>query len=240
MEYKLKSNVTDFRNRFGYNSTEPINYCSLLQRLDILTLFKPLSENFSGLSIKNEENRFMLVNCNHTLGRQNFTIGHELFHLYYDQTFIPHKCNTGLFPKKDVNEYKADIFASHLLLPEDGIMQLIPDEELAKDQIKLATLLKIEQTYGSSRAALLTQLEKMNLISRTFRSSHLNTIKTSARQYGYSSELYETTPEKTILGTYGTLANKLYEKDQISEGHYLELMLAIGVDVNEIVNNEED
>lgn len=240
MEYRLKSNVVDFRNRFGYNSTEPINFISLLQKLDVLTIFKPLSDDFSGLSIKNAENRFMLVNSNHSLGRQNFTIGHELYHLFYDNEFVPHKCQTGLFPKKNTNERMADIFASHLLLPEDGITRLIPDEEMGKDTIKLAPLLKIEQTYGSSRAALLTQLEKMGLTSRVFDEKYLKSVKTGARQHGYSTELYDHTAEKAILGTYGSLANKLFEKDQISESNYQELMLSIGIDVNEIVSDEED
>lgn len=240
MEYRLKSYVADFRNRFGYNSTEPVNFTSLLQKLDIVTVFKPLSEDFSGLSIKNGDNRFILINSNHSVGRQNFTVGHELYHLFYDKEFIPHKCQTGLFPKKDANERMADIFASHLLLPEEGILQLIPEDELEKDQVKLSTLLKIEHTFGSSRAALLNQLSKMDLASRSFVEKYATRIKTGARQHGYSTELYEHTAEKAILGTFGSLANKLYENDQISKGHYQELMLSIGFDLNEIVTDEDD
>ena len=239
MEYRLKSYVTDFRSRFGYNSTEPVNFISLLQKLDIIALFRPLSEGFSGLSIKSGENRFILVNSQNSVGRQNFTIGHELYHLYYDKEFIPHKCQTGLFPKKDINERMADLFAAYLLLPEDGITRLIPEEEMGKDLINLATLLKIEQTFGSSRGALLKQLEKMELASKFFIEKYSVQIKTGARLYGYPTDLYEPTPERAILGTYGSLANKLYEKERISEGHYLELMSSIGVDIFEIFKDEE-
>jgi len=240
MEYRLKSYVTDFRSVVGYNSTEPINFNSLLRRLDLLTVFKPLSDSFSGLSIKSGESRFMLVNSDHSLGRQNFTIGHELYHLYYDKEFTPHKCQTGQFPKKNANERMADIFASNLLLPEDGILRLIPEEELGSNKILLATILKIEQTYGSSRAALLNQLSKMELVSKSFVERYSSHIKTGAHQHGYSTELYESTAERTILGTYGSLANKLFENDQISEGHYQELMLAIGIDLSEILSDEKD
>ena len=240
MEYRLKSNVADFRNRVGYNGTEPINFVSLLKKLDILTIFKKLSDDFSGLSMIDAESRFMLVNSNHSMGRQNFTICHELYHLYYDKNFTPHKCKTGLFPKKDINERMADIFASHLLLPEDGITQLIADDELGKDKIRLATLLKIEQTYGSSRKALLYQLSKMELASSSFIENYSKQVKAGAHQYGYSTELYETTAERAIVGAYGTLANKLFENEQISESHYQELMLSIGIDVNEIVPDEDN
>ncbi len=240
MEYKLKSYVAEFRNRFGYNSIEPIDFKSLLQRLDIITVFKPLSENFSGLSYKSDDNHFMLINCNHSLGRQNFTIGHELYHLYYDKTFSSHICQTGLFPKKNLNETMADIFASHLLLPTDGIIRLIPEEEQEKDLISLSTLLKIEQTYQSSRAALLKQLIKLDLASKNFEEKFSTQIKGTAVLYGYTTELYEKTAEHAILGTYGSLANKLFQKDKITESLYQELMLSIGIDVNEIILDEED
>jgi Zn-dependent peptidase ImmA (M78 family) len=239
MEYKLRSNVADFRNRFGYNGFEPINFNSLLQRLDIITIFKPLSENFSGLSLKNGEERFMLVNCNHPVGRQNFTIGHELYHLYYDKEFLPHICQTGLFPKKNVNERMADIFSSYLLLPDDGIFRLIPEEEIGKDLITLSTLLKIEQTYGSSRAALLKQLIKMDLLSKSFEEKYILQVKLGAQQYGYSTDLYKGSEERSILGTYGSLANKLYQNNRISESLFNELMLSIGIDMNELVPDEE-
>lgn len=238
MKYLLKSQVLDFRNKWGYNSSEPIDFISLLQRLDLLTVFKPLSDDFSGLSFKLDESRFMLINSNHSLGRQNFTIGHELYHLYYDKEFTPHKCHTGRFPKKDSAERMADIFASYLLLPEEGILQIIPEKELGKDQIRLATLLKIEQTYGSSRSALLYQLSKMDLATNQYVERYTTQVKTGAHQHGYSIELYEPTKEKAILGTFGSLALKLFENDQISESHYHELMLSIGVDVSEMMADE--
>jgi Zn-dependent peptidase ImmA (M78 family) len=240
MEQKLKALATEFRNQFGYNSTEPINYLSLLQRLDVLTVFKPLNDDFSGLSYKDGENRFMMVNSTQSVGRQNFTIVHELYHLYYDKNFIPHKCKTGIFPRKNQNEFWADIFASHLLLPTDGIARMIPDDEYDKDSIRLGTLLKIEQTYRSSRAALLAQLGKMGLASKAYKEEYSTGVKSSALHYGYSTDLYEPSAETKVVGAYGNLANRLYEEDKISEGHYRELLMAIGVDINEIREDEED
>lgn len=239
MDYKTRIDTMDFRNRYGYNVTEPINFISLLNRLDILAIFKPLSEDFSGISIKIDNNRFMMVNCDHSLGRQNFTIAHELYHLYFDKSFEPHKCQTGLFPKNKPGERIADNFAAQLLLPEEGLLQLIPENELEKDKIQLSTILKLEQTYGSSRLALLNQLGKMELTSKGFAEKYQTSVKTIARQHGYSIDLYEPTAEKAILGTYGSLATKLFEKEQISESHYLELMMSIGVDVNETSIDDE-
>lgn len=121
MQFKLKAHAANFRSRFGYSNTEPIDFKNLLRKLDILTVFYPSGVDFSGLCINVEDNRFILVNSSQSIGRQNFTICHELYHLFYDTDFTPHKCQTGRFPKKDGSELKADLFASHLLLPEDGI-----------------------------------------------------------------------------------------------------------------------
>lgn len=238
MEHKLKSHAVEFRNRFGYNSSEPVDFIGLLQQLDIITVFRNC-EDFSGLSMQKGENLFILVNAKHPIGRQNFTICHELYHLFFDPSFKTHKCDVGHFPKKNKNERMADIFASHLLIPEDGISRMIPDEEDGKDKITLATLLKIEQTYKCSRTALLMQLLKMKYISNDFKIKYSKNVKAGAIKHGYSIDLYEEGKEKALLGTYGSLAHKLYNEDKISEGHFNELMLAIGVDINEINNNND-
>lgn len=240
MEHRLKAQAIAFRNNYGYNSAEPVNFISLLRRIDILTVFKPLSEDFSGLSIRVGDDRFILINSNQSVGRQNFTICHEIYHLFYDPDFVPHRCKTGMFPAKNNAERFADIFASNLLLPEEGIIRLIPDDEMERDKIKLATILKIEQTFGSSRLALLNQLLKLKLISKDLFVHFSTGVKSGARQFGYSTELYEASDKIRVLGTYGTLANRLYEENKITEGHYSELLMAIGVDINEITADEED
>lgn len=239
MEFKLKAYAANFRSRFGYSSTEPIDFKNLLRRIDILTVFYPSGTDFSGLSIIVEENRFILVNSSQSVGRQNFTICHELYHLFYDTSFTPHKCQTGRFPKRDSSELKADLFASYLLLPEDGVTNMIPEPEMVLNGIQLATLLKIEQTYSTSRMALLLRLLNMKLITQTTVDKYSANVLRNARQYGYSCDLYTSTDEKEIIGPYGTLANKLFDEDKISEGHYRELLAAIGIDINEIMTNEE-
>jgi len=239
MEFKLKALAANFRNRFGYSNTEPIDFKSLLWKLDILTVFSPLGDDFSGLSIKVVDEMFILVNSSQSVGRQNFTICHELYHLFYDTDFVPHKCQAGRFPKNG-SELKADLFASYLLLPEDGITNMIPESEMYNDSIQLSTLLKIEHTYGSSRMALLVRLLRMKLVTQTTIEKYSVNILRNARQYGYLCDLYTHTNEKLIIGPYGTLANKLFDENKISEGHYRELLAAIGIDINEISIDEEN
>ncbi|HEY4786905.1 MAG TPA: transcriptional regulator, partial [Bacteroidales bacterium] len=63
----LQKKANLFRERNGISGSEAIRLKSLLLKLNVLTLFKPLTEGFSGMSLKiNDNSRFMLVNSNHS------------------------------------------------------------------------------------------------------------------------------------------------------------------------------
>ena len=153
-KFIIERQVSEFRTDNGLSSSEPITLKSLLLKLNVLTIFRPLSENFSGMCLKdNSGHRFMLINSNQPRGRQHFTIAHELYHLFIEEKPTPHKCNPGY--SKNKVEQNADMFASSLLMPEAGICQLIPETELNTRNISIATILKLEHYFSVSRSALL-------------------------------------------------------------------------------------
>ena len=119
--------ANQFRIDQGLGSSEPVNLKSLFIKLGIVAVFKKMSEPFSGMSIKVNNNSFILINSNHPVGRQNLTICHEFFHLYVQDNFQSKTCNTGEFNIKDKTEYEADRFAAFFLMPEDGVLNLIPE-----------------------------------------------------------------------------------------------------------------
>jgi Zn-dependent peptidase ImmA (M78 family) len=222
----------EFRQENGLNNTEPILLKSILLSNNVLTLFKPLSGSFSGMAIKSADKRFILVNSNHSIGKQHFTIAHELYHLFKQPDFKFRSCVTGRFDKTaDINEYHADLFAAELLLPEDGIYKQIPDEELTKDKIQLPTLIKLEQYFSSSRAALLYRLKSLGLISKIKYDEFSVDVKRQAINHGFDTRLYEKGNEGVVIGQYGQIAKELYDKDVISESFYMSLMMDIGKDI---------
>ena len=243
MKVKLKKDAIEFRNELGYGITDAVNLNSLLIKLDIIAVFKRLSNNFSGMaiSITKPEKKFILINSDHSIGRQSFSICHELFHLYKDEDFQPHHSSAGDFDKRAKNEYYADIFASYFLLPEEGILSLIPDKQLAKDKIAIDTILKIEHYFRSSRSALLYRLKELNIISSSYYDTHSQNVKLIAKLYGYSTELYEPGNDGKVIGNYGSIAKSLFDEEKISEGHYISLMKDIGIDVfNDNSNDSQD
>lgn len=220
-----------FRGEIGISLNEPISIKSVLRKLNILTIYKPLSEKFYGISLKSNSNYcFILINSETTKGRQHYTIAHELYHLFYDDNPEPHICsdeNGG----KSSSEKNADAFAAALLMPQNGIMQFISLEEIVSKNIKLATIIKLEQYFSVSRSSLLFRLKSLNLLSEHALSALQNiSVKESAKQYGYDTSLYCKGNENLVIGDFGEKARTLYENGTISEGHYLELLNLISND----------
>jgi Zn-dependent peptidase ImmA (M78 family) len=244
-DFTAEKQANDFRQKNGFNLTEAIRIKSILQKNNILTVFLPLASDFSGMAVKIGESektkRFLLVNSSHTLGRQHFTICHELYHLYYQSNFTSSKNNVGAFNKNgDPEEYKADLFASFLLLPTAGISQIIPEPEFSKNKITLKTILAIEHYYSCSRSALLNRLKHMGLIDNELMESFsINKIK-NAVLYGYNKDLYLPGNSGVVIGDYGTIARDLFEKGIVSESAYFSLLEDLGFDLSELDNKTDN
>lgn len=233
-----------FRRKYGISEEAAFRTKSLLTKLDVLTVFRPLGQQFSGMAIKVKEGeqvfRFMLVNSQSTIGKQNFTICHELYHLYVQDNFEHQVCITGKFDKKaDKEEYNADLFAAYLLMPKEGILALIPEQELKKkDAISLSTVVRLEQYLSCSRSALLYRLKELDLISSSTYDFYATGVKHSALERGYGTSLYEPGNEGLVIGGYGEMAKALFDQEKISESHYHSLLMDIGVDVERLMEEE--
>ena len=225
----VESQVSRFRQYSGMSDSEPVNLKSLLLKLNVLTLYRPLSESFSGMSLKGDQHRFMLINSNQPRCRQHFTIAHELYHLFMEYNPIPHRCQED--GKKSESEQCADAFALIFLMPADGVRQMISAEELKSGSISLASVLRLGHYFGTSHTAVLNRLSDLNIIGRKER-SYLSAVavKKASREYGYDTTLYESGNSGLVIGDFGEKARKLFEADKISEGHYHELLHKIGID----------
>lgn len=224
----IDNQVLDFRKKAGLGSSDAVSLKRLLLRLNVLTVFRPLSNTFYGMSLRSGEKRFMLINSNNPVCRQNFTIAHELYHLFVEDNSVPHNCGTP--GKRTDSERCADAFALRLLMPADGIRQMIPLEELLAGEVSMATLLRIEHYFSTSHTATLNRLYDLKLISSQLQKSYSQRpIKQTAREYGYNPALYEAGNHNLIIGDFGEKARKLFEEGKISEGHYFELLHKIGI-----------
>jgi Zn-dependent peptidase ImmA (M78 family) len=231
----LEKAASEFRGKYGYNTINPIRIKSLLQQLNVLTIFRKMDETFSGMSLKIGEDKFILINSEHSLGRQHFTIFHELYHLYVQKDFEHIICENSIDKKEEVN---ANLFAANLMLPREGLLKFIPDDELKKDSITLGTILGLEQYYSCSHKAMLIRLEHLHLIGKSQKERFEVDIKSAAKQYGYNISLYEAGNDEFVIGDYGVKAKKLFDENLISKAHYLELMKDLGIDLGDNSNSD--
>ncbi|MCU7491351.1 MAG: ImmA/IrrE family metallo-endopeptidase [Ignavibacteria bacterium] len=227
----IKKAAIEFRELKGFGSCDSIDTHKLLKDNNVITVFRKLDPDFSGMALKADEMNFILINASHSIGRQNFTILHEMYHLFIQTSFSSMLCNAGAFDKQQGIEYEADWFAVNALMPEQGILERIPASELKKN-ISLATILDIEQYFACSRSALLIQLKEMNLITSEQFHEFKNKVKYNAKLYGYDTALYNEGNDGMVIGDYGLKARTLFEREFISESNYASLMREIGIDVD--------
>lgn len=211
-----------FRHKAGLSLTEPINTKTLIRKLGITAVYRPLSEKSYGIGCKSASGKmFILINSNSTRGRQHFTIAHELYHLFYEEHPVPHMCDQENSPE----ERNANRFASALLMPKEGLLSIVSSGEITNHNISVATILRLEQYFEVSRNTLLIRLKDVGLVS-SHQLEELKAIpvKDSARSYGYDLSLYEKGNANLVIGDFGEKARRLFEEEKISEGHYEELL----------------
>lgn len=225
-----------FRQEQGVKFDEPVSIHQMLRNKNVVAGFQPLSEGFEGMAIKipnkeKEARLFMLVNTSSVYSRQRFTACHELYHLLYQENFCVSYDTDNDNGKKSIEEQSADYFARCLLLPRDGVLSLIPEEERRRDAISLATILKIEQNFRCSRACLLYKLKEMDFISDAVYGALQHDVIRGAAEYGYPTSLYKPTYSKELLGDYNVKARQLYDLGKISQAKYFGLLYDMGIDL---------
>jgi len=240
LNLECKEKASLFRNEFGFGPNDPIHLRSFLLKQNVISLFKPLSGGFAGMAMIVGGKKFMMVNHNHTLGKQHFTIAHELYHLFIQENFKVQKCVTGLFLKQtDIEEKKADLFAANLLLPDMGVTFLIPKEE-RKGNISAQTIFKIQQVYSVSVKATIFRLVELGFADNSYFETYQNGSTEKIRNLGYDTRLMYSGNQDLTLGDYAVMAQTLFKQEKISESVYLSYLNAVHIDPLQKIENGEE
>lgn len=209
----------------GLNDIDCINLLNeILENLpEITVIFCPISKNTSGICINRNSIQIICINSIMNLGRQRFTLAHELYHLLIEKELKFKICTEN---DKDTSEREANTFASFLLMPEEALKNYI---ELNNIQIwNLDEIIKIEQYFQMSHEAMLIRLKKFGCINEQELQDLMNIkITNTAKQKNFSTELYKppTEIQYTVLGKYINLIDKLNSNNIISSGKRRELLL---------------
>lgn len=238
----LQRRALEVRNQFGVDDTSPIDLVTLVGASlpDLTLVFYPFKEEISGMCIRFAN--LIAINSKSTLGRQAFSIAHELYHYFYDSE------KTTLSYIADHNgtkvEKEANIFASYLLMPDATFTRLYNKlTNNGKTHIDLKQILEIEQHFKVSRSAVLIRLIQEGYITEEASEQYKTNIIKNAKKYGYDTKLYlpiDADKAKTF-GSYLKLALELKDSRRISDGKYEEYLLdAYREDIVFDENGQED
>jgi Zn-dependent peptidase ImmA (M78 family) len=217
------------RKELGEDTTSPIDIFSLAHTITKLTLvFYPMGDHISGMCIKNDSNPVIAINSSMSVGRQRFSMAHELYHLYYDENKQSTVCAIKIGTGNDT-EKAADQFASYFLMPPVALAEAIKKiHGMSTDNLGIKEIVKLEQYFRVSRQALLCRLIEDNKLTPQQAEQFRQGIIRSAVNLGYDDSLYKPLPEDKRYKTYGYYiqqADELLQKGLVSTGKYEQLLL---------------
>jgi len=225
----LCTKALSLRKELGEDTMSPIDIFSLTHSISRLTLvFYPMGENLSGMCIKNNGNPVIAINSSMSVGRQRFSMAHELYHLYYGENKQTTVCAIKIGTGNDT-EKAADQFASYFLIPPVALDESIKKLLGTSKELGIKEIVMLEQFYGVSRQALLFRLTDDNILTVQQANQFRQGVIRSAVNLGYDDTLYKPLPAEKQYKTYGYYiqqAEELFQKGIISSGKYEQLLLS--------------
>jgi Zn-dependent peptidase ImmA (M78 family) len=224
LEVKARQLAIDTRLKLGLQSTEHFDVYRAVSSLGITCVKRPLESSISGATLKTNKVKVILVNSSKTLGHQNFTVAHEIYHCLYDENLVSRACKTESFDRVSDSEQVADLFATHLLMPEDAIFNQLRLRKKLDVKLTLADIINLEQFFGVSRKAMCWRFENLKLITRDENDGCCVNVIQGARLLGKNTDLYKSTDDKAIISDYAEKASEALQKNLITESRYEEIL----------------
>jgi len=169
---RIKMELNEIFDAISYfKSSAPVDVEGLALALQLKVDRQNLSNEICGIIKKKDDKYLIIVNQNHPLTRQRFTIAHEIGHFVYHRSKIGDGIvDNALYRQVPYNgiinyeinardEQSANNFAANLLMPEH-LIESIKNEYNGYDINKLAEKLNV------SIQAIKIRLDNLNLSSK--------------------------------------------------------------------------
>ena len=220
------------RAKLGEDANSPIDIFAIAQDIERLTIvYYPMGENLSGICLKGASgNNVIAINSSMTLGRQRFSLAHELYHLYFDNNMTAicaQKIGVGQETEKE-----ADLFASYFLMPAAALhtkVEMMKSKNSGHD-LSIHDVVRLEQYFQVSHKAAVIRLKQDKLLDADTADAMMQEgVRRLAESMGYSTELYKPLPAEKQYMTYGNYigqAEQVLKRGLVSDGKYEELLLS--------------
>lgn len=185
--------------------TQPIDnsFKTVEKKLGYSIVTKKVSNHISGFQYKIGNKNYIFINNNHTLGRQNHTLWHEVYYLYTRDGKLIDKRGTQNF---SIAEFKADQFASQLLMDKDLVKNYVEENNIlntSKKYFNEEDIIRMLNYFHVSFNDVRTRLEE---IYEDFNEVYFNfdtlvkydELLELTKELGYDSKLLEVPKENYI------------------------------------------
>ncbi|WP_158300508.1 ImmA/IrrE family metallo-endopeptidase [Arthrobacter crystallopoietes] len=181
--------AADFRRDYNLGNA-PINDLSDLieGRLGIDVAIVEMDDGLDGMVLQDPETnqRIISVACTTSMERQRATLAHEVGHLELKDFAEDGVIQCGV---RSAEEIRADSFARHLLVPQQGVTEFLEGLGRARQQLSEGDLAYLVRYFEASPMMVLIQLENAGWLAQGQKEAwkSLSAGKLAAR-YGWSDE----------------------------------------------------
>jgi Zn-dependent peptidase ImmA (M78 family) len=145
----------EFRKSF-LNEDQPIeNSIETLEQLGYLIVKFPTDDLLSGFHINKSGFDCVFINSIHSKGRQYFSAWHECYHAYTGEGGGLSLTSNNEY---DAIEFKADSFASCVLMPEKQVRRYVKHNRINLKYVRYEQLIRMQHYFQVSYSALITRL----------------------------------------------------------------------------------
>lgn len=227
------------RAQFNIHPLEPIDiFKEVYPFANIICLKEPLPDDISGMYTNVDGIKVVIINTAKTVGHQNFTAAHELYHAIFESS-KDQLCKTGTFDFSNESEATADLFSAFFLMPEEAIRYHLGKKMGDRKTIELDDVIYLEQIFHTSHISMLRRLRELRIIKKSKMNEFMPKIRQQALLLGYSDSLYRPSNNSELISDYITKVAKAYKKDLISYSRYLELMADVGHSIEDVEGVED-
>ena len=232
---KAKVYAEKIRREFELGHLMPVpDIFKLLEEKDIYVFKRPFQNTqISALYRRQKNNCLVIINSARTLGYQIFSAAHELYHYYFNREMTARICKVDIPNSKDLDETMADLFASHFLMPDEGVIELAESRKNKKSKLDVTDILFIQHFFNVSYKAMIRKLSELGYIEDI--NLYLNIpVQKLSEKLGYDIKIYQPTNDYYCSKNYLNLVIDVYELGLLSEKRANEYLGDIGLSFDNI------
>lgn len=189
--------------------------------------------------------RLVLTNSSKILSRERFTAAHEIGHHIFDfqdsgNELIADEL-TGLFNKKNLAEYRADCFAAALLMPREGVNDVLYELGLNQGTLTYIDVVRLQLLFGVSYRAMVRRLadldridqKQVNYLYKYWEETRENLQRLFRRAQAPSTALLEPWNQVWVPTRYLRCLEANYENGLVSYPILQQILAVVGVSPEE-------